>query len=129
MTGRLTVLSALIGAQGALGWYMVKSGLDEKLMESPNSVPRVSQYRLAAHLGMAFLLYLGMFSSGMAVLKDWKYANGAAWSGTAAGQDVSAILQNPVVKRIKGAAWLLTGLVFLTAMSGMRRVYPHPATR
>jgi cytochrome c oxidase assembly protein subunit 15 len=43
------VLGAL---QGALGWYMVKSGLVDD--------PRVSQYRLAAHLGLAFLIYACM---------------------------------------------------------------------
>lgn len=37
------------GAQGALGWYMVKSGLVD--------VPYVSHYRLAAHLGLAFVLF------------------------------------------------------------------------
>jgi cytochrome c oxidase assembly protein subunit 15 len=36
------------GLQGALGWWMVKSGL--------SSDPSVSQYRLATHLGMAFLI-------------------------------------------------------------------------
>ena len=35
------------GAQGAIGWWMVKSGLDEKLLEEVNSTdhPRVSPYR------------------------------------------------------------------------------------
>jgi len=37
------------GAQGLLGWYMVKSGLVD--------VPYVSHYRLAAHLGLAFILF------------------------------------------------------------------------
>lgn len=37
---------ALGGLQGALGWYMVKSGLVDE--------PRVSHYRLAAHLLLAF---------------------------------------------------------------------------
>ncbi|MEM6513435.1 MAG: COX15/CtaA family protein [Pseudomonadota bacterium] len=37
------------GAQGLLGWYMVKSGLVDR--------PNVSQYRLTAHLSMAFLIY------------------------------------------------------------------------
>ena len=41
------------GAQGALGWYMVQSGLSERI--------DVSQYRLAAHLGLALLLYGLMF--------------------------------------------------------------------
>jgi heme A synthase len=40
--------------KGLLGWYMVKSGLVEK------DHPRVSQYRLAAHLGSAFVLYTAM---------------------------------------------------------------------
>ena len=52
---RLAVFTGLLGFQGFLGWYMVKSGLEEKA--DPNDVPRVSQYRLAAHLGSAFLLY------------------------------------------------------------------------
>jgi heme a synthase len=37
------------GLQGAMGWYMVASGLVDD--------PRVSQYRLTAHLGLAFLIY------------------------------------------------------------------------
>ncbi|MFO1206874.1 MAG: COX15/CtaA family protein [Burkholderiales bacterium] len=44
----------LLGAlQGAMGWYMVKSGLVDD--------PRVSQFRLTAHLGLAFLIYGLMF--------------------------------------------------------------------
>jgi len=35
---------------------MVKSGLDVS-DDDPNAVPRVSQYRLAAHLGSAVILY------------------------------------------------------------------------
>ena len=39
----------LIGLQGAIGWWMVHSGLQEGMIS-------VSQYRLAIHLGMAFLI-------------------------------------------------------------------------
>lgn len=46
---RLGVLLVLLGAQGALGWYMVRSGLVDRT--------DVSQYRLAAHLGLALVLY------------------------------------------------------------------------
>jgi cytochrome c oxidase assembly protein subunit 15 len=42
-------LFVLGGCQGLLGWYMVKSGLI--------NVPRVSPYRLTAHLMLAFFLY------------------------------------------------------------------------
>ncbi|VDK28652.1 unnamed protein product [Anisakis simplex] len=39
-----------------IGWWMVKSGLDPS-NNSNEQVPRVSQYRLATHLTMAFVLY------------------------------------------------------------------------
>jgi cytochrome c oxidase assembly protein subunit 15 len=42
---------------------MVKSGLEEK--PKSTDVPRVSQYRLAAHLGSAFLLYSGFLWSSL----------------------------------------------------------------
>lgn len=45
----LAGLLILGGAQGVLGWFMVASGLVDR--------PDVSQYRLAAHLGLAFLVY------------------------------------------------------------------------
>jgi cytochrome c oxidase assembly protein subunit 15 len=45
---RLIVLFVLGGLQGAVGWYMVKSGLVTRV--------DVSQYRLAAHLGVAVLI-------------------------------------------------------------------------
>ncbi len=50
---KLAGLFVLGGLQGALGWYMVKSGLAERV--------DVSQYRLAAHLGLAVLLFALMF--------------------------------------------------------------------
>lgn len=48
--------------QGLLGWYMVKSGLAEP---AKHDIPRVSQYRLAAHLGSAFVLYALMLWGGL----------------------------------------------------------------
>lgn len=46
--GRLTLLLALGGLQGVIGWWMVTSGLADE--------PMVSPYRLATHLSMAFLI-------------------------------------------------------------------------
>jgi cytochrome c oxidase assembly protein subunit 15 len=46
--GRIAWLLALLGAQGAMGWWMVSSGLSVRT--------EVSQYRLAAHLTLAFIL-------------------------------------------------------------------------
>lgn len=54
--GLLLVL--LVGAQGLMGWYMVKSGLVNN--------PEVSHYRLAAHLGLAF----SVFGLGWWMLQD-----------------------------------------------------------
>jgi cytochrome c oxidase assembly protein subunit 15 len=48
----LLAIFALGALQGAMGWYMVQSGLVDD--------PRVSQYRLTAHLGIAFLIYAAM---------------------------------------------------------------------
>ncbi|KAG6899770.1 hypothetical protein C0993_006996 [Termitomyces sp. T159_Od127] len=114
---QLSGLGALIGAQGALGWYMVQSGLDEALMQEPGAVPRVSQYRLAAHLGMALALYAGMFGTGLGIIKDWKFSRGDQWSGSTVGK-AKQILAKPGVRMFKRQAWALTGLVFLTALSG-----------
>jgi cytochrome c oxidase assembly protein subunit 15 len=49
------------GLQGAMGWYMVQSGLVDD--------PRVSQYRLAAHLGLAFLIFGLMFWTALDLLQ------------------------------------------------------------
>ncbi|KAH7868770.1 cytochrome oxidase assembly protein-domain-containing protein [Lentinula edodes] len=117
LANKLGGLALLIGAQGGLGWYMVKSGLDDALMETPGAVPRVSQYRLAAHLGLALLLYAGMFSSGLAIVKEWKYATGAQWMGLTTSAFNEA-LNSPAVMRFKARSWVLTGLIFLTALSG-----------
>ena len=46
---------------------MVKSGLDTKLVaEIEGGVPRVSPYRLAAHLTCAFALFTGLVHTGCA---------------------------------------------------------------
>ena len=46
---RLVGLLLLGGLQGAIGWYMVKSGLADRV--------DVSQYRLALHLGLAVAIF------------------------------------------------------------------------
>lgn len=114
----LTAMALLLGFQGALGWYMVKSGLEDSLMDSPGAVPRVSQYRLAAHLGTAFLLYAGMFGTGLSILYDWRFAQKGAWSGMAGGVDYGKVLANPLVKTFLRRSRALTALVFFTALSG-----------
>ena len=53
-TGRLLLLGGLGGLQGAIGWWMVSSGLS-------GSMTDVASYRLAIHLGLAFAI-LGMIA-------------------------------------------------------------------
>lgn len=53
------LMFVLGGMQGVLGWYMVKSGLVDN--------PHVSQYRLAAHLIAAFIIYAYMFWVAMSL--------------------------------------------------------------
>ncbi len=48
-TGRLLGLGALGGLQGAVGWWMVSSGLGGEMLD-------VASYRLATHLGLAFVI-------------------------------------------------------------------------
>lgn len=82
----------LLGAiQGGVGWYMVKSGLQDN--------PMVSQYRLTLHLGFAVLIYAMVLWSG---LNLWQ-------PETARGRQKHKAFM---------AASMLTGLVFLTILSG-----------
>uniref|UniRef100_A0A671YIQ0 Cytochrome c oxidase assembly homolog 15 (yeast) n=1 Tax=Sparus aurata TaxID=8175 RepID=A0A671YIQ0_SPAAU len=93
MKGKVLGLCGFVFFQGLLGWYMVKSGLEEK----PESydIPRVSQYRLSAHLGSALLLYCASLWTGLTLLRP--------------AHKVQCFL-----RFAKGTG----GLVFLTALSG-----------
>ena len=53
-TGRLIGIGALGGLQGAIGWWMVSSGLTGAALD-------VASYRLATHLGLAFVI-LGLIA-------------------------------------------------------------------
>ncbi|MYA32523.1 MAG: heme A synthase [Gemmatimonadales bacterium] len=58
---RLLLLFALGGAQGLLGWWMVRSGLVD--------IPRVSPYRLTAHLALAVLVYALTLWTALSLLR------------------------------------------------------------
>ena len=88
---KLLTMFVLGGLQGLLGWYMVKSGLVDN--------PHVSQYRLTAHLGLAILIYAYMF-----------YVALGLWLGERRLASVPGGLRR--------ATTLLTGLVFITTLSG-----------
>ncbi len=86
---RLAMLFVLGGLQGALGWYMVKSGLVDH--------PDVSQYRLTAHLGLAVALHAYMLWVGLGL-----FFQGPAGASSA----------------LSGLSKLLTILAFVTILSG-----------
>ncbi|XP_076650345.1 heme A synthase COX15 [Halictus rubicundus] len=107
---RVAVLGSLIGLQGLMGWYMVKSGLEDRFKEQ-SDVPRVSQYRLAAHLGMAFVIYTGFLYNALSCLSP------------AEKLDLNALNVNMTdvkqkLKRFRMVVHSTKGLVFLTALSG-----------
>lgn len=70
-------LFALGGLQGALGWYMVASGLVD--------VPRVSAYRLTAHLALALAIYAAMLWLALDLLRAAGAAPRHRWHGRALG--------------------------------------------
>ena len=89
---KLLVLFFLGACQGLLGWYMVKSGLVDN--------PRVSQYRLTAHLGLAFAIYAYMFWLALDLLSPATVTGGGA------------------LRRSAGWALALVGVVYLMILSG-----------
>ncbi|QQQ18903.1 COX15/CtaA family protein [Brevundimonas vitis] len=54
---RCALLLALGGLQGAIGWWMVSSGLSERVDVAPE--------RLATHLGLALALFAGLIWTGL----------------------------------------------------------------
>lgn len=112
MSLRLLGIAGLIGTQGAIGWWMVKSGLKDDLF-APGSHPRVSQYRLTAHLGTAFLCYSAMLWNGLSILRDYKNHLEPARGNQALQRFLSPQL-SVFRKSVAGLALL----VFTTAMSG-----------
>ena len=84
-----------------MGWYMVKSGLEDRF-PTQNDVVRVSQYRLASHLTLAFLLYTGFLWSALDHLIP--------------AQKLAEVTKS--ARRFRGLAHASKGLVFLTALSG-----------
>ncbi|XP_029465940.1 cytochrome c oxidase assembly protein COX15 homolog isoform X2 [Rhinatrema bivittatum] len=99
MKGSVLGLCGIVCFQGLLGWYMVKSGLEEK----PDSydIPRVSQYRLAAHLGSALVLYCASLWNGLSLLLPQH-----------------KLPETHQLLKLRRFAHWTAGLVFFTALSG-----------
>jgi cytochrome c oxidase assembly protein subunit 15 len=90
---RLGFVFALGAAQGAMGWYMVMSGLVDD--------PRVSHYRLTAHLGLAFAIFAAMLWIALDMVHP-RTERPPARHG----------------RRLERAGLLLVALVFLMVLTG-----------
>jgi len=90
---KLAGIFVLGGLQGALGWFMVKSGLTDN--------PHVSQYRLTAHLAAAFIIYAYIFRVALGLLAPRPQHHG--------GDDVAGL---------RRFALGVAALVFVMVLSG-----------
>ncbi len=95
-TGRLIFVGALGGLQGAIGWWMVSSGLSGRMLD-------VASYRLATHLGLAFVI-LGFLI--------W-----FAWQLQRSEMEMFQARRNQE-KRFVTLATVLLALVFVQILSG-----------
>jgi heme a synthase len=108
-------IGLLIGFQGFLGWWMVKSGLKKEELLAQDGVPRVSQYRLAAHLGTAFGVYSIMILMGLSVLRKNRFLRMDSLTRNKWVESLSTI----EVKRFRGKTVGLLHMVFITVLSGV----------
>ena len=91
----LFVPGLLIAVQGAIGWWMVASGLTERVDVAP--------YRLATHLGVAFLIFGLLIWNGFKLLRE-----GSAPSRSTAGSISGWVIALTSVQILSGA--LVAGL-------------------
>ncbi|HVN01543.1 MAG TPA: COX15/CtaA family protein [Caulobacteraceae bacterium] len=82
---RCVILLALGGLQGLVGWWMVQSGLEHRVSVAPE--------RLAAHLGLALILFCALIWTAM-----------EAWSGQGRGRAANT------------GAWPLAATAFFAAV-------------
>ncbi|CDK27352.1 unnamed protein product [Kuraishia capsulata CBS 1993] len=110
---KLAGISALIGVQGFIGWWMVASGLDEVQLAERNSKPTVSPYRLTAHLGVAFVVCCSMVYTGLQILKQH-----ALIRDPEKYLGYFKQINSPNLKLFKRLSNGLFGMVFVTALTG-----------
>ncbi len=105
---RLLLLFALGGAQGLLGWWMVQSGLVD--------IPRVSPYRLTAHLALAVLVYALTLWTALSLLRPGVGGGPAAGSGGGLRRWAGVVLGLAALTLLSGGfvAGLDAGLIYNT---------------
>lgn len=104
---RLTVCLALGGSQAAIGWWMVKSGLEKTTMKTTDSGQvHVSPYRLASHLCGAFVIYVLLLRTALQIHTP-QSASFASLARTV-----------PQFKQLRVSSAATAALVLLTVVSG-----------
>lgn len=94
-------LLVLGGLQGYMGWYMVKSGLVD--------IPRVSPYRLAAHLGLALIIFFIML----------RIAVGLLWPRPAATTRSPMLRKGLRLTMVLGAVTIVSGAFVAGLQAGL----------
>lgn len=95
-TFKLALPGLLGGVQGAIGWWMVSSGLTGRMVD-------VASYRLALHLGLAFLI-LGLLAH-------------LAWEVRLSGADLLQARRRRLAGPMRFASWL-AGAAFFQILLG-----------
>ena len=90
---KLAAIFVLGALQGAMGWYMVQSGLVDD--------PRVSQFRLTAHLALALVIFAAMLWVGLSLTFPQRVA-----------------LAAPPQRAVRRYARAVVALVFLLVLTG-----------
>lgn len=114
----LAGIFALGGAQGALGWWMVESGLANRI--------EVSQYRLTAHLALALVIYaatlwtaLGLLERPAPAMREREGSSPPAGHypppRPAGGEEK---IPGPAPRHLRRGAEIVLGLVSLTIVAG-----------
>ncbi|MBY8975543.1 COX15/CtaA family protein [Rhodobacteraceae bacterium NNCM2] len=92
--GKMLGIGLLGGLQGAVGWWMVSSGLDQL---------DVASYRLAIHLGLAFLIFMVLIWFALKIRLD----------------EVAALqARRRRIAPVLGLGGMLAALIFLQILTG-----------
>ena len=89
----LAGIFVLGGLQGAVGWVMVQSGLVDD--------PRVSQFRLTAHLGLAFAIFGAMLWTALSLASPARVDHASA-----------------SLRSLRRFAYAIAALIFVMVLSG-----------
>lgn len=125
---KLLFLLFLGAGQAVMGWYMVMSGLADE--------PNVSHYRLAAHLGLAFIIFTLLIKTAMSLkpFPNWvspmrEYPNRASYKSAKILRMISVKLLTVTIIWGAFVAGLDAGLIYNTFPLMGGDFFPSDAAR